>query len=74
MIREISYVPFANNELSLRSLLEIKFRCSAKALDSKTIFSNNSINSFGKSAAIKALTVVEISSGSCVSDRAVWTT
>jgi len=41
---------------------------------SNTIFSNNSINSFGRSAAMNAFTVTEMSSASCVSDKAVWTT
>jgi hypothetical protein len=41
---------------------------------SMTIFSSNSISSLGRSAAMNALTVTEMSSGSCVSANAVWTT
>lgn len=50
------------------------YLCSLNTELSKTIFSNNSINSFGRSAVMKAFTVTETSSGSCVSDKAVWTT
>lgn len=41
---------------------------------SRTIFSSNSISSLGRSALMKAFTVTETSSGSCVSDNAVCTT
>lgn len=48
--------------------------CSLNTEFSRTIFSNNSISSLGRSAVIKAFTVTEMSSGSWVSDRAVCTT
>lgn len=41
---------------------------------SRTIFSRSSMSSLGRSAVMKAFTVTEISSGSWVSERAVWTT
>ena len=48
--------------------------CSLKTEFSRTIFSSNSMSSFGKSAVMKALTVTDMSSGSWVSDNAVCTT
>ena len=51
-----------------------KFLFSLKSLPCNTILSSNSINSWGKSAAMKAFTVVETWSGSLVSGKAVCTT
>ena len=47
---------------------------SLKTEFSRTIFSSSSISSLGRSAVMKAFTVTEMSSGSCVSDSAVCTT
>lgn len=48
--------------------------CSLKTELSRTIFSRSSMSSLGRSAVMKALTVTDTSSGSWVSDKAVWTT
>ena len=45
-----------------------------REFSSSTIFSSSSMSSLGRSAVMKALTVTETSSGSCVSLSAVCTT
>ncbi len=64
---------------NLKSFMEIiplrwKYLCSLKMELSKTIFSRSSMSSLGRSAVMNALTVTDTSSGSWVSERAVWTT
>jgi hypothetical protein len=79
MIRLISFVTnIKEYKRRLRfTLIAVRMRRFCKFLFSEntefsnTIFSNNSINSFGRSAVMKALTVMETSSGSRVSGRAV---
>lgn len=65
------YLEMVENCISLPIYTNL---CSLKTELSRTIFSNNSMSSLGRSAVMKAFTVTEISSGSWVSDRAVCTT